>query len=648
MDALILLVAFLVFMFIGMPVAYALGLATLVTALWIDMPLEAIMLKISDGMDDFALLAIPFFVLAGAIMAEGGMARRLVNLAKVFVGFIRGGLALVNVLASTLFGCLSGSSVADTASIGSVMIPEMVKNGYSKVFATNVTICGSVQAILVPPSHNSIIYSLAAGGTVSIARAVHGRRVSRPAVRRLPDRPGAVDGAPEGIPGRARGAAARSAEDRARRVLGPDHHRHHPRRHPVGRLHRRPNPARWPACTRSSAPCSSTATTSWRDLPKLVHRVTKTVAMVMMLIGFAAGFGYLMAIMQLPAKATSFFLSVTANKYVMLMLINVLLLLLGTFMDMAPMILICTPIMLPVVKAIGVDPVHFGMIMLLNLGIGLITPPVGPTLFVGCAIGKVTMEEVSKRAMAVLRRDVRRAAASSPTCRRFRSGCRTCWDIERESGKMTMQWQPSARFPDPAVVVVDESFSRYRLPLTTVERLATGCRWAEGPVWFGDSRSLVWSDIPNDRMLRWDEENGAVSIFRKPSGHANGNTRDRQGRLVTCEHGGRRVSRTELDGSIVTLVDSFEGKRLNSPNDVVCKSDGSIWFTDPTFGILGWYEGGEGRTRIADERLPPGSFGQGDGRRGRHQPAERPRLLAGREDSLHRAIALGAEEHTFF
>ena len=162
--------------------------------------------------------------------------------------------------------------------------------------------------------------------------------------------------------------------------------------------------ARSPASTRSSSPCSSTGTTSGATCRSCVHRVTKTVAMVMMVIGFAAGFGYLMAMMQMPAKATTFFITVTDNKYVMLMLINVLLLLLGTFMDMAPMILICTPILLPVVKALGVDPVHFGMIMLLNLGIGLITPPVGPTLFVGCAIGKVTMEEVS--AMAVLRRHV--------------------------------------------------------------------------------------------------------------------------------------------------------------------------------------------------------------------------------------------------
>ena len=168
MDAILLLVSFLVFMFLGMPVAYAMGLATLVTALWIDIPLEAVMLQISNGMASFALLTIPFFVLAGAIMSEGGVARRLVNLAKCFVGFIRGGLALVNVLASTLFGCLSGSSVADTASVGSVMIPQMVKQGYTRVFATNVTICGSVQALLIPPE----TLSMAASSGISLQSAV--------------------------------------------------------------------------------------------------------------------------------------------------------------------------------------------------------------------------------------------------------------------------------------------------------------------------------------------------------------------------------------------------------------------------------------------------------------------------------------------
>jgi gluconolactonase len=160
-------------------------------------------------------------------------------------------------------------------------------------------------------------------------------------------------------------------------------------------------------------------------------------------------------------------------------------------------------------------------------------------------------------------------------------------------------WRPSPRFPDPLVVVVDESFARYRLALVKVERLAAGItRWAEGPVWFGDQRCLVWSDVPGDCMWRWDEESGAVSVFRKPSGHANGNTRDRQGRLLTCEHGGRRVSRTEPDGRIVTLADNFGGKRLNSPNDIVCRSDGSIWFTDPSFGILGWYEGAKAEPEL--------------------------------------------------
>jgi gluconolactonase len=161
------------------------------------------------------------------------------------------------------------------------------------------------------------------------------------------------------------------------------------------------------------------------------------------------------------------------------------------------------------------------------------------------------------------------------------------------------QWQPCQRVPDAAVKEIDGSFARYRLALAKIERLATGTRWAEGPVWFGDARCLVWSDVPGNRMLRWDEQTGAVSDFRKPSAFANGNTRDRQGRLVTCEHGGRRLSRTERDGRVVTLVDSFENKNLNSPNDVVCKSDGSLWFTDPSFGILGWYEGAK-----ADPALP--------------------------------------------
>src|SRR4051795_12586284 len=152
-------------------------------------------------------------------------------------------------------------------------------------------------------------------------------------------------------------------------------------------------------------------------------------------------------------------------------------------------------------------------------------------------------------------------------------------------------WTPTSRYPDRAVQVLDPSFAPYHLPLAAVERLATGFRWCEGPVWFGDGRHLLWSDVPNNRMMRWEEETGAVSIFRKPSNNSNGNTRDRQGRLLTCEHDTRRVTRTEYDGTITVIADRFDGKPLNSPNDIICKSDGSIWFTDPPFGILGYYEG---------------------------------------------------------
>ncbi len=154
-----------------------------------------------------------------------------------------------------------------------------------------------------------------------------------------------------------------------------------------------------------------------------------------------------------------------------------------------------------------------------------------------------------------------------------------------------MSWQQAERYPDARIESLDPSFDRYRLFNAAVERLATGCRWSEGPVWFGDARHLLWSDIPNNRILKWEDETGAVSTFRKPSNFANGNTRDGQGRLVTCEHGGRRVTRTEFDGGITVLADRFEGKRLSSPNDVVVKSDGSIWFSDPVFGIAGDYEG---------------------------------------------------------
>lgn len=398
MDLLILLGSFTVLCLIGVPVAYALGLAAIFAALFMDLPLEAVMLKVSDGTDDFALLAIPFFILAGGIMAEGGMAERLVNLAKIFVGWIRGGLALVNILASTFFGCISGSSVADTASIGSVMIPQMIREGYPRLFAVNVTVSGSLQPLLIPPSHNAVIYSLAAGGSVSIADLF-------------------LAGA---IPGFLLGLSLMVL------VLVIARRNNYPKGEviPLRRSLKIAVEAFWGMLTvliilggilgGIFTPTESAAVAcvysflvtmfiyrdyKWSELHILVGRVVRTVGMVMLMIGFSVAFGYMMALMQVPQRAAEFFLAVADNKYTLLLAINVVLLILGTFMDLAPMLLICTPIFLPIVKQFGVDPVHFGIIMILNLGIGLLTPPVGPTLAVGCAIGKVSMEAVSKSIM---------------------------------------------------------------------------------------------------------------------------------------------------------------------------------------------------------------------------------------------------------
>lgn len=171
-------------------------------------------------------------------------------------------------------------------------------------------------------------------------------------------------------------------------------------------------------------------------------------------------------------------------------------------------------------------------------------------------------------------------------------------DDHRGDTPLSAGWRDHPRYPDPAIHTLDPRFEKYRIFSAAVERLHTGCRWSEGPVWFGDGRYLLWSDIPNNRILRWEEETGQVSTYRRPTGFANGHTRDRQGRLVTCEHGGRRVTRTEYDGSVTVLMDNWQGKPLNSPNDVVVKSDGSVWFTDPPFGILGNYEGNKAEPEL--------------------------------------------------
>jgi len=395
MDMLVLLGSFMLLMLMGMPVAYALGLASLVGAVWIDLPLAAVMIQVANGVNKFSLLAIPFFVLAGALMAEGGMSRRLVAFAGVLVGFVRGGLSLVNILASTFFGGISGSAVADTASIGSVLIPEMERKGYPRDFSTAVTVSGSIQAILIPPSHNMVIYSMAAGGSVSVAALFLAGLV-----------PGLVLGLMLSI-----------------YCLYVARKRNFPKGEviPLRAALKICGEAMWGLMTMviilggimsgvfTANESASIAVVwaffvtmfvyrdyKWRDLPKLVHRTVKTVTVVMILIGFAASFGYVMTLMQIPLKITTMFTTLTNNTYLILFYINVMLLILGTLMDMAPLILILTPILLPVVKTLGIDPVHFGIIIMVNLGIGLLTPPVGSVLFVGSAVGKLSIEALVK------------------------------------------------------------------------------------------------------------------------------------------------------------------------------------------------------------------------------------------------------------
>lgn len=406
MVMIVFLISFIGLMAIGMPVAYSLGLTSVIvtTVAWwlmggIDMvagQLNALIITIFHSTDNVNLLTIPFFVFAGAIMAEGGMASRLVNFAGLFVGWMRGGLSLVNILASTLFGAISGSSVADTASIGSVMIPEMERKGYPRSFGAALTASASVQAILVPPSHNSVLFAIvAATPAVTIPAMFLAGIVPTLLLATVLIVLALIAAHRKGYPKEA--------------VL------------PVKQMVKVALDAIWGLITiviisggilsGFFTPTESGAiATVWalfvtffvyreykfRDFPKLIHRTIKTVTMVMVLIAFAAAFGSVMAMVQLPQEISQGLLALSSNKYVILMIVNVLLLALGCLMDMAPLILIMTPILLPVVMQLGVNPVHFGIIMMTNLGIGLITPPVGSVMFVSAAVSGLKIEQVLK------------------------------------------------------------------------------------------------------------------------------------------------------------------------------------------------------------------------------------------------------------
>jgi len=390
MELAILFGTFTVLILIGMPIAFCLGVASLATVLYMDVPPVVIFQQMNSGMNAFAMMAIPFFIYSGDLMIRGGIAERLIAFAASLVGHLRGGLGQVNVLTSTMFGGISGSAVADASAVGGLMIPQMVKRGYDADYAVNVTANAAIIALLIPPSHNMIIYSLAAGGNLSIADLFTAGIV-----------PGLM------LAGALMVAAYVVARQRG---------------YPTGVF-----PGWMMVCrtlviaapgliliaiifggvrsgvftaTESSCVAVVYALTitvlvyrqlGWDDFVEATLGAVRTTAMVLLVIGTAAAFGWLMAFLQVPAQTVAFMKSITNDPVMMLLLINVILLFLGTFMDMAPMIIILTPILLPVVKSFGVDPIHFGVILILNAGIGLNTPPVGSVQFVACAIGKVSI-----------------------------------------------------------------------------------------------------------------------------------------------------------------------------------------------------------------------------------------------------------------
>ncbi len=388
----LLFLVFAILLVVGVPVAFALAAASLVTLLYLDLPSVVMVQQVSAGAGSASLIAIPLFIFAGEIMMRGGISERLIALASALVGRMRGGLGQVSVLSSLFFGGVSGSAIADVSAVGGTMIPQMVKRGYDRDFAVNVSITAALVALLVPPSHNLLLFSAAAGGGLSIARLfaagimpallmtvalmVTGYVVARRRgygtepfpgwravlVRLLSALPGLglvaliFVGIRAGIFTAVESAAIAVVYALLVTVV----------------LYRQ---------------------LRLREFLETVMHAARSTGVILFVIATAAVFGWLLAYLPVPAAAVVFMQSFAHVKTMVLLMIIVMLLLLGTFMDLAPMILICTPIFLPVAKAYGIDPIHFGLVLVLTGGIGLVTPPVGSVLFIGTAIGKITIAQ---------------------------------------------------------------------------------------------------------------------------------------------------------------------------------------------------------------------------------------------------------------
>lgn len=395
MELWVLFGTFAGLLLIGTPVAFCLGAASFATVLYLGLPPVVVFQRLNSGVSVFALMAIPFFIYAGELMVRGDIARRLVALAGALVGHLKGGLGQVNIIASVLFGGISGSAAADASAIGGIMIPQMEKRGYGTDYAVNVTVTSSIIALMLPPSHNLIIYSISAGGRLSIADLFTAGI----------------------IPGLILALALMAAAYLVARRRGYPVETF-PGGRAVGAIFISAVPGlvlvaiifggvRSGVFTASESSCIAVVYAlfvtvfAYRSLPwsgfvAATLGAVRTTAMVLLVIGTAAAFGWLLAYLRVPTMLVEGLQGVSDNPIVILLLINLCLLLLGTFMDMSPLIVITTPIFLPVAQAFGVDPVHFGIILILNLGIGLCTPPVGAVLFVGCAVGRIPIGQAVK------------------------------------------------------------------------------------------------------------------------------------------------------------------------------------------------------------------------------------------------------------
>ncbi|MBY5550762.1 TRAP transporter large permease [Rhizobium leguminosarum] len=395
MELWILFGVFTTLMLIGTPIAFCLGVSSFATVLYMGLPPLVIFQRLNSGMSVFSLLAIPFFIYAGDLMVRGGIASRIVAFAASLVGHVRGGLGQVNIVTATLFGGISGSAVAEAAAVGGLMIPQMKQRGYGADYAVNVTSMAALIALLLPPSHNMIIYSISAGGKISIADLftagvlpglllavalmVTAYIVARS--RRYPTEP---------FPGFVMVAHLLAVALPGLLLIAII----------FGGVRSGVFTATESSCIAVLYALLITLLVyrqmSWRDFVHATQGAVRTTAMVLLIIGTAAAFSWLMAFLKVPASLVIWMKSVADDPLTVLLLLNVLMLVLGTFMDMGPTIIICTPIFLPVAQAYGVDPVHFGVIMILNFGIGLNTPPVGAVQFVACAVGKISVWEAMR------------------------------------------------------------------------------------------------------------------------------------------------------------------------------------------------------------------------------------------------------------